>query len=142
MILLEGRSENSKFQNNFSKYNSIAFYRSLGMRNQVETQKKLSQGDFNSATFYALFSLMGGGGGGLRTISFKINLLQIQLYHILSIAWICNQVETEKERSQFSSILQNSMHCLAREGSRNNSFQNNFLQIQFFHVLFVPWDAQ
>ena len=44
LYLLRGGSENNKLQNICSKSNSIAFYRSLGMRNQVETQKERSQG--------------------------------------------------------------------------------------------------
>ena len=45
-----------------------------------------------------------------------------------------NQVETQKEGSQGTSIQQSSMHYLPRGGSENNMFQNNLLQIQLCHV--------
>ena len=43
-LLRGGGSENNELQNICSKSNSITFYRSPGMRNQVETQKERSQG--------------------------------------------------------------------------------------------------
>ena len=50
--LLKGRrggggSENNELQNMCSKSNSTTFYRSPGMRNQVETEKERSQGTSN-----------------------------------------------------------------------------------------------
>ena len=65
--------------------------------------------------------------------------LKIQFYHVL---WVMrNQVETRNERSQLTSIQQNSMHYLPRgggEGSQNNVFKNKMLQIQFYQVSWVP----
>ena len=50
-----------------------------------------------------------------------------------------NEVETQKERSDDGTAIQrHSKHYLPREGSENNRFQNNLLQIQFYHVLYVP----
>ena len=46
-----------------------------------------------------------------------------------------SQVETQYERSQGTSIQQNSMHYLPREGSESNRFPPNLLQIQFYQVL-------
>ena len=64
-----------------SKSNSITFYRSLGMRNQVETQKEWSQGKSfqqNSMPYWP-----GGRGGGYEDNRFANYLLQIQFYHVL-----------------------------------------------------------
>ena len=55
---------------------------------------------------------MGGGGGDLRTVVFKIicfNSNSITFYRSLGMR---NQVETQKERSQGTSIQQNSIHYL------------------------------
>ena len=49
----------------------------------------------------------------------------------------CDQIETQKERS-----IDNSMHYLPRGGSENKIVEHYSLQIQFYHVLWVPWDAQ
>ena len=45
-----------------SKSNSITFYKSLGMRNQVETQKERFQG--TSIQQNSMHYVTGGGGGG------------------------------------------------------------------------------
>ena len=57
--LLKGGSENKRVQIICSKSNSITFYRSLGMRNQAETQ-------FSKILSIICLEL------GLRTIGFKI----------------------------------------------------------------------
>ena len=56
-----------------------------------------------------------------------------------------NQVQTQKERSQETSIRENFMHYFLRGGegdSESKRCENNLLQIEFFHVLKVLWDAQ
>ena len=61
----------------FSKSNSITFYRSLGMRNQVETQRERSQG--NSIQQNYMYYLPRGWPENNRG---ENNLLQIQFYHV------------------------------------------------------------
>ena len=58
-----------------------------------------------------------------------------------------SQVGTQKEQSQLTSMHKNYMHYLPRGGgggveSENDDFQKNLLQIQFYPVLYVLWDAQ
>ena len=67
----------------------------------------------------------GGGGGGLRTIGFKIIRSKSNYITLYRSLWMHNQAETEKERSQGTSIQQNSMHYLPRRGSESNRFQIN-----------------
>ena len=97
------------FKTSCSKCKSIAFYRSLGMHSQVETRRRG----------------WGGGGGEIqRTIGFKIICSEsnsITFYRCLGMR---NQLETQMERSQGTSIQQNSMHYFSRGGSENNRFQN------------------
>ena len=87
------------------------FYGSLGMRNQTETEKEQSHGTSiqHNATHY----LRRGGlpTKGLNIIRSKSN--SITFYGSLGM---CNQIETQKERSQGISIQDNSMHYLPRGG--------------------------
>ena len=76
-----------------------------------------------------------GGGGCLRTIGLKIICSKSNSITFYMSLGMRNQVETQKERSQGTSLQQNSMHYLPRGGSENNRFENNLLQIQFYHVL-------
>ena len=49
-----------------------------------------------------------------------------------------NQVETQKERSQGTSIEEKSMDYLPKRGFENKMFRNYLVQIQFYHILLVP----
>ena len=65
-----------------------------------------------------------GGGGGVRLIGSKIirsKSNSITFYRSLGMR---NQIETQKEWSQATSIQQNSMHYIPRRESENNRFQN------------------
>ena len=66
-----------------SKSNSITFYGSLGLRNEVETQKERSQGTSIQQTSMPYCLRGGGGGGGSENKRFEDYLLQIQFYHVL-----------------------------------------------------------
>ena len=72
-----------------SKSNSITFYTSLRMRNQVERTKGTVARDFNSTNVYALLAKWPkwgggeGGAGGSENNRFADYLLQIQFYHVL-----------------------------------------------------------
>ena len=59
-----------------SKSNSITFYRSLGMRNEVKTQKERSQGTSIQQTSMPYLP-RGKGGGGCDNNGFQDYLLQI-----------------------------------------------------------------
>ena len=104
------------------------------MRNQVQTQKEWSQATSiqqNSMHYMP----RGEGGGGRRPTGSKVIRSKpnsITLYRSLGMR---NQVETQKEWSQATSIQQNSMHYIPRRESENSRFQNYSLQIQFYHVL-------
>ena len=83
------------------------------MRNQVETQKERSQPTSNKQYY---MHYIPRGGGGLRTIGSEIirsKSNSITFYRSLVMR---NQVETQKEWSQATSIQQNSMHYMPRGG--------------------------
>ena len=64
-----------------SKSNCITFYRSLGMHNQVATQKKQFQA--TSIQQNSMHYLSRGGGRGSENNRLKTNSNQIQFYHVL-----------------------------------------------------------
>ena len=64
-----------------SKSNSITFYRSLWMRNHIETQKEGSQG--TSIQQKSMHYLPRRGGGGSEDKRFEYYSLQIPFYHVL-----------------------------------------------------------
>ena len=108
------------------------------MRNQVVTQKRNGPKRLKFINIICIFCLEARSENNiLQRICSKGN--SITLYKSLGMR---NQVETQKERSTRTSHRQNSMHYLSRGESENNRFQNNLLQIQFYHVLLVPWDMQ
>ena len=124
-----------------SKSNSITFYRSLGMRNEVKTQKERSQGTSIQQTSMPYLPRGKGEGGavitmGSKTICSKSN--SITFYRSLGMR---DEVKTQKEPSQGTSIQQTSMPYLPRGkgegggGCDNDGFQDYLLQIQFYHVL-------
>ena len=85
-------SENNELQNIGCKSSFITFYRSPGMRNQVETQKEGSQRTSiheNSMQYL------------LRGVVWEQwvakNLLQIQLYHVLKFPWDWQSSRNTKE---------------------------------------------
>ena len=95
------------------------------MCNQVETQKEQSQRTSiqqNSIHFLPR-------KGGLRTIGFKIICSKSNSITFYKSLGMRNQVETQKERFQGTSIQQNSMHSVTGGGGGggggNNRFQNN-----------------
>ena len=97
-----------------SQPNTITFYRSLGMRNHIETQKERSQG--TSTQQKSMYHLPRGGGEGLSTKGLNITRSKsnsITFYRSLGMR---NHIETQKERSQGTSIQQISMHYLPRGG--------------------------
>ena len=128
--LLKGGSENKRVQIICSKSNSITFYRSLGMRIQAETQKERSQGTSVQQNSKYYLPRAGSKNNRIQNICSKCNY--IMFYRSLGMR---NQEETQKERSQGTSIQQNSMLYLTRGGSENNRVRTNLLQIQFYHVL-------
>ena len=81
------------------KSNSTTFYRSLGMRNQVETQKERSQGK-SFSKILCIICL----DGRSENNRFQNKSLQIQFYHVLLALGVRNQVEKQKEGSQETSI--------------------------------------
>ena len=107
----------------WSKINSITFYRSLEMSNEIVTQKERSQGTSNQQNFV---HYLPKGGVREEKISkcFCSKSNQINFYKSLGMR---NQLETQKERSERTSIQQNSMHYLPRGRSENKSFQNYLL---------------
>ena len=58
----------------------------------------------------------GGGGGSLTTKGLNIIRSKSNSITFYGSLGMRNQVETRKERSQGTSIQQNSMHYLSREG--------------------------
>ena len=73
-----------------SKSNSITFYGSLGMRNQIEIQKERSQG--TSIQHNSLHYLP--RGGYLRTIVFRTSFSKSSFITFYETLGIRNQVET------------------------------------------------
>ena len=89
------------------------------MRMQVKREKERSQGTLIHEKSMQ-YLLRGGGGGGsenneLQNICSKFN--SITFYKSLGMR---NRLETQKERSQETSIHENSMQYLLRKGSENN----------------------
>ena len=108
------------------------------MRNQAETQKEWTQGtSIQQNSIHCLLRGGGGGGGAVKTIGFKIICSKPNTVTLDRSLGMRNQVDTQKEWSQGTSIQQNSIHYLPRGGggvSEGNRFQNNLLQIQYCHV--------
>ena len=73
IILLEGVLRTIGFKIICSKSRSITFYRSLGIRNHVETQKELSQGTSIQETSVHYLPSGGWGGGGSEKNRFENN---------------------------------------------------------------------
>ena len=120
-----------------SKSNSITFYVSLGMRNQIETQKERSQG--NSIQHNSMHYLP---RGGLRTK--VLNIIRSK-FDSITFYWslaMHNQIETQKERNQSTSVQYNSMHYLPRGGTDTKKIEDYPFQIKLCHFLWVPWDRQ
>ena len=106
----KGWSVNNELQKICSKSNSFTFYRFPGMHNQVETQKKGSQGTAiheNSSN-----NCCGGWSENneLQRICSKSNSITFYRY-----PGMLNQVEKQKEGSQETSIHENSIQYLLWE---------------------------
>ena len=92
-----------------SKSNSNTSYGSPGVRNQVETQKERSQ--LTSIQQDSLHFFPGGGGeGGLRTMTLRMSCSKSNSNTSYGSHEVRNQVETQKERSQLTSIQQDLLH--------------------------------
>ena len=100
-----------------------------GMCNQVETKKERS--DLTSIHQNFKHYIQGGGGGGrLRTMSLRISCSKSKSITFYGFPGLLNQVETQKEQSQLTSLHQISKHYLRSGGSENNDFKNKLPQIQ------------
>ena len=64
------------------------------------------------------------GGEIRRTIGFKMICSESNSITFYGCLGMRNQLETQKERFQDTSIQQNSMHYFSRGGSANNRFPN------------------
>ena len=110
-ICCEAGSENNELQKICSKSNSVKFYRSPGMCNQVETQKEGSQGTSIHENSMQYLLRRGSENNELQKICSKSN--SITFYRSPGM---CNQVETQKEGSQGTSIHEISVQYLLRGG--------------------------
>ena len=116
--LLRGRSENNELQKICSKPNSITFYRSLGMRNQVETQKERSQGTSIHENFMQYLPR-----GGLWEQWVAKTLLHIQLYLVLLVPWDAQSSGNTKGTVPRDFISWEFYAIFAEGGSVNNELQ-------------------
>ena len=126
---LERGSENNDFKNTLHQ---IQFYHVAWAPWDVQSsrnKKGAVRFDFNSSKFQALYSRR-GGGGRLRTMSLRISCSKSKSITFYGFPGILNQVETQKEQSQLTSLHQISKHYLRSGGSENNDFKNKLPQIQ------------
>ena len=94
-------SDNNRFQNNLLQIQFYHVLRSLGMGNQVETQKRYQRTSIQQNSMHYL-PIGGGGGGGSESNRFQFNFLQIQLYDVLYIHWDA-QSSRHTKRKDFNS---------------------------------------
>ena len=102
---------NNDFQPSFCcKSNCITFYRSPGMRSQVGTQKEQSQ--LTSTHKNYMHYLPKGGGGGLRTFTFKIICSKSNSITFCRSPGMRSQVGRQKERSQLTFCLEGGLRTM------------------------------